>query len=146
MSNFSMISNQGAGFAAPQGFAADLLGFANRWQTSSDAGRASGLDLMNDMYAGNQAQMDLNNQGTANLLEQAQMTTGLMGQGNQQFQQQVTALVNTCAANGWSTPECRAFAQANNIQIPQQQALTGSTFTGADYSMNSPAYSGLGLR
>jgi hypothetical protein len=146
MSNFSMISNQGAGFAAPQGFAADLLGFANRWQTASDAGRASGLDLMRDVYAGNQAQMDLNNQGTMNLLGQTEATTALMQQGNQQFQQQVTAFVNTCAANGWSTPECREFARANNIQIPQQQALTGSTFTGADYSMNSPAYSGLGLR
>jgi hypothetical protein len=144
--NFSPIAAGFRDFAAPQGTAADMGSFFNDWNTKSFAFDDAFQRKQANAYNASRNQEAIEDAGLKRLLGQTEDTTALMRQGNQQFQQQVTAFVNTCAANGWSTPECRDFARANNIQIPQQQALTGSTFTGADYSMNSPAYSGLGLR
>lgn len=125
MSNFSMISSQGAGFAAPSGFASDLLGFANRWQTSADAGRRNALDLMQDVYAGNQAQMNLNNQGTNELIgdigRSTQLTQGLSG--NLDAQREL--FMAQCAANGNDPNQCRAIFDASVGRAPQQAQTQG---------------------
>lgn len=110
MSNFSMISSQGAGFAAPSGFASDLLGFANRWQTAANAGRTNALDLQQDVYAANQNQMNLNNQGRDELIRDLTSSSQVYDaqRGNLEAQRQF--YIAQCLANGGDQAQCRLSA------------------------------------
>lgn len=125
MSNFSMISNQGAGFAGPQGFASDLLGFANRWQTSADVGRRNALDLMQDVYAGNQAQMNLNNQGTNELIGDLTRSNQVFTGMSSNLDAQRELFMTQCAANGNDPQQCRAIFDASVGRGPQQTQTQG---------------------
>lgn len=83
--------------------------------------------------------------GLANTERGARTTTSLMEQGPAQFRAQNQAKMYECAARGWQTPECQAIARANNMQVPPM-TQTGSYDMGeTDYSVVSPARSGLGL-
>lgn len=128
-----MISSQGAGFAGPSGFASDLLGFANRWQTAANAGRTNAMDLQQDIYNANQNQMNLNNQGTNELIgdigRSTTLTQGLAG--NLDAQREL--FMAQCAANGNDPNQCRAIFDASvgraqpqmQTQAPQQTMAPG---------------------
>lgn len=125
MSNISLISSQGASFAAPSGWASDLLGFANRWQTAADAGRRNAMDLQQDIYNANQNQMNLNNQGTNELIgdigRSTTLTQGLTG--NLDAQREL--FMAQCAANGNDPNQCRAIFDASVGRAPQQTQTQG---------------------
>jgi hypothetical protein len=143
MSNFSMISRQGDGFAGPQGFASDLLGFANRWQTASNAGRTSAMDLQQDIYNANQNQMNLNNQGTNELI-------GDLGRSNQVFtgmssnlDAQRELFMTQCAANGNDPQQCRAIFDASVGRAPQQTQTQAPMSYAPDVGLNINSILGL---
>ena len=115
-----MISSQGANAFGPTGTAADILGFANRWQTASDAGRTSGMDLMADVYNANQLQNKLNTQGTEQLLGRMGQATDLFTSANDQLEQRAALFVNQCIAGGGNPSSCRAQFDAMVGRTPQQ--------------------------
>lgn len=114
-----MISSQGAGFAAPTGTAADMLGFVNRWQQASNAGRESGYDLMSDMYKGNQMAAQMNDQGRNNLLTDLTGTTDIYDMANDQTLERMRMEYLACINGGGDPDVCRARFDAAVGRTPR---------------------------
>jgi hypothetical protein len=139
MSNFSMISSQGSGFAGPSGFASDLLGFANRWQTAANAGRTNAMDLQQDIYNANQNQMNLNNQGTNEMIGDLTRSNQLFGGMSSNLDAQRELFMTQCAANGNDPAQCRAIFDASVGRAPSQ------TLTQAPQQTQAPDYQAFNL-
>jgi hypothetical protein len=144
MSNFSMISRQGDGFAGPQGFASDLLGFANRWQTAANAGRTNAMDLQQDIYNANQNQMNLNNQGTNEMIGDLTRSNQLFTGMSSNLDAQRELFMTQCAANGNDPQQCRATFDASVGRAPQQTQTQGPQMSYApDVGLNINSILGL---
>jgi hypothetical protein len=142
MSNFSMISNLGAGFAAPDD---NFSSFAKRWLDSSNAGRTYGMDLQQDIYNANQNQMNLNNQGTNEMIGDLGRSNQLLGGMSSNLDAQRELFMVQCAANGNDPQQCRAIFDASVGRSPQQTQTQGpqQTMTPGYQPFNINNYLGL---
>jgi hypothetical protein len=118
--SFSMISAQGAGAFGDTGSAANILGFANRWQDAAEDARQRAMQLQRDMINSNSLQATYNDQGMNNLLGDMKMANQAYALGNTQMQQRSLMMLQQCATSSLD-PQQRAQCQA------QLDAMTGRT-------------------
>lgn len=120
-----MISNLGLGFAAPTGWQYDFLTDINAVNRGLNEGPARAKTLLEGVYGVNQAQMNLNNQGTNELIgdigRSTTLTQGLTG--NLDAQREL--FMAQCAANGNDPNQCRAIFDASVGRAPQQTQTQG---------------------
>lgn len=121
-----MISNQGAGFAAPTGSAADFLGFANRLGAGIDSGMQAGTRMQRSIFDANRNAMDLGNQGTNELIADLTRSSDVYGGMSDNLEAQREFFMRQCAAGGGDPGECRRMFDTSvgrapqNTQGPQQ--------------------------
>jgi hypothetical protein len=131
MSNFSP-NAQGV-----KNWAGSGTDFFDDWSTGMNRFRSAAEDVTGDAYRLTQNTMNLKNQGTDDLYNQAYKTLGLQTIGLAQGDASMRAFEMDCDAIGWSSPQCQAVLAANNMQ--RQQTQTGSTFTPSTF--DTPNYS-----